>query len=103
MRDTFKAKKPGMSFGHLAKFTSSMYSQITAEEKKVWEARAQADKKRYILELSECVPPPGFDGQGYAIAANAHNTRNTRLRKKTISAAIPNKTDGAGVGDAGTQ
>ena len=68
MRETFKAQNPGMTFGQLSKFTSSMYSQITPEEKKEWEARAEADKKRYIQALSIYVPPPGFDAKGDALA-----------------------------------
>jgi len=67
MRDTFKAQNPGMTFGQLSKFTSSMYSQITPQEKKEWEDRAEADKQRYIQQLSVYVPPPGFDAKGDAL------------------------------------
>eukprot|EP00591_Stephanopyxis_turris_P011246 CAMPEP_0195526644 /NCGR_PEP_ID=MMETSP0794_2-20130614/27825_1 /TAXON_ID=515487 /ORGANISM="Stephanopyxis turris, Strain CCMP 815" /LENGTH=68 /DNA_ID=CAMNT_0040657381 /DNA_START=71 /DNA_END=274 /DNA_ORIENTATION=- len=44
MRDTFKAEHPSMTFGQLAKYTSAMYSQLTAPEKEVWIARSDADK-----------------------------------------------------------
>ena len=75
MRNTFKAQNPGLTFGQLAKFTSSMYSQITAEEKSSWETRAEADKQRYLQELSVYIPPPGFDAKGDAILAYHPATR----------------------------
>lgn len=56
MRDTFKAQNPGMSFGQLAKYTSAMYSELSAEEKEAWVARAEADKSRYLMEASRETP-----------------------------------------------
>jgi len=70
MREQFKAQNPGMTFGQLAKYTSAMYSELTAAEKEAWVCRAEADKQRYLHELSTYVPPPGFDTKGDAIMTN---------------------------------
>eukprot|EP00588_Corethron_pennatum_P011288 CAMPEP_0194282398 /NCGR_PEP_ID=MMETSP0169-20130528/22997_1 /TAXON_ID=218684 /ORGANISM="Corethron pennatum, Strain L29A3" /LENGTH=447 /DNA_ID=CAMNT_0039027695 /DNA_START=90 /DNA_END=1433 /DNA_ORIENTATION=- len=64
MRDQFKAQNPGMTFGQLAKYTSAMYAEMQPEEKQAWNARAHADKARYLHELAAYVPAPGFDAKG---------------------------------------
>jgi len=69
MREQFKALNPGMTFGQLAKYTSAMYAEMAPPEKEAWVARAEADKARYLHELSTYVPPPGFDAKGDAIMA----------------------------------
>jgi structure-specific recognition protein 1 len=53
MRDQFKRENPGMTFGQLAKYTSHMYKNLTAEEKETWQNRAQQDKTRYDAEICE--------------------------------------------------
>jgi hypothetical protein len=68
MRDTFKLQNPGMTFGQLAKYTSAMYAEMPPHEKEAWVARAEADKTRYLHELSQYVPPPGYDAKGDALA-----------------------------------
>mmetsp|Transcript_31022 Transcript_31022/g.70977 ORF Transcript_31022/g.70977 Transcript_31022/m.70977 type:complete len:230 (+) Transcript_31022:442-1131(+) len=67
MRDQFKAQNPGMTFGQLSKYTSAMYAEMAPHEKEAWNARAEADKARYLHELATYVPPPGFDSKGDAI------------------------------------
>mmetsp|Transcript_3288 Transcript_3288/g.6068 ORF Transcript_3288/g.6068 Transcript_3288/m.6068 type:complete len:228 (-) Transcript_3288:70-753(-) len=67
MREVFKAQNPGMSFGQLSKFTSAMYAELAPEEKAVWAARADEDKARYLHELAEYVPPPGYDAKGDSV------------------------------------
>lgn len=69
MRNHFKAQNPGMTFGQLAKYTSAMYAEMSPEEKEAWNQRAEADKVRYLHELSSYVPPPGYDAKGDAIQA----------------------------------
>jgi len=64
MRDQFKAINPGMTFGQLAKYTSAMYAGMPPSEKESWAARAEADKERYLHELSTYVPPEGYDAKG---------------------------------------
>jgi hypothetical protein len=71
MREQFKAQNPGMTFGQLSKFTSAMYAELTPAEKEVWQARAEADKARYLRELASYVPPPGYDSKGDAIVNTA--------------------------------
>lgn len=67
MRDTLKELNPGMSFGQLAKYTSAMYAEMPPEEKEGWEARAEADKQRFMNEMASYHPPPGFDANGDAV------------------------------------
>mmetsp|Transcript_6374 Transcript_6374/g.12012 ORF Transcript_6374/g.12012 Transcript_6374/m.12012 type:complete len:402 (+) Transcript_6374:533-1738(+) len=64
MRDQFRAEHPGMSFGELSKYTSHMYGQLTPEDKAAWQARADADKQRFLAEMANYVPSPGYDNQG---------------------------------------
>merc|ERR1740124_221016 len=44
-----------------------MYAEMPGAEKEAWQARAEADKARYLHELSSYVPPPGYDAKGDAI------------------------------------
>jgi len=74
MRDTFKQQNPGMTFGQLSKYTSAMYSEMPPAEKEAWNQRAEADKARYLHELANYVPPPGYDVKGDAIATHATHT-----------------------------
>jgi hypothetical protein len=67
MRDQFRAEHPGMSFGELSKYTSQMYSQLTPEDKAAWQARADQDKQRFLAEMANYVPSPGYDNQGNPI------------------------------------
>lgn len=69
MREQFKAQNPGMTFGQLAKYTSAMYAEMPPAEKQAWVARAEADKQRYLHQLANYVPPPGYDAKGDAIMA----------------------------------
>ena len=59
------------TFGQLSKFTSVMYKEMPEDEKNAWLQRAEQDKARYLHELSEYVPPPGFDMKGDAISEHA--------------------------------
>lgn len=86
MRDQFKAQNPGMTFGQLAKYTSAMYAEMTPHEKDTWNARAEADKARYLLELNSYHPPPGYDSQGNLISPPGQGnyaTTSTGRRSKT--------------------
>mmetsp|Transcript_36257 Transcript_36257/g.65285 ORF Transcript_36257/g.65285 Transcript_36257/m.65285 type:complete len:384 (+) Transcript_36257:431-1582(+) len=74
MRDTFKQQNPGMTFGQLSKYTSAMYAEMPPAEKEAWNQRAEADKARYLHELANYVPPPGYDVKGDAIATHATHT-----------------------------
>ncbi len=51
----------------LSKFTSAMYAEMPPQEKEQWNANAEADRVRYLAELAEYVPPPGYDTKGDAI------------------------------------
>jgi hypothetical protein len=67
MREQFKIHHPGTTYDKLPKFTYSVYDELPLMEKKVWEARAAADKIRYFQELAAYIPPPGYDSTGRAI------------------------------------
>jgi hypothetical protein len=44
-----------------------MYAEMPPSEKEQWNAHAEADKNRYLAELKNYVPPPGYDIKGDAI------------------------------------
>jgi hypothetical protein len=44
-----------------------MYAEMPAAEKEAWNARAEADKARYLHELNTYQAPPGYDSKGDAI------------------------------------
>lgn len=71
-----------------------MYKALNAEEKEAWNERAEADKARYLHELSMYQPPPGFDMKGDAIASlivmgpsksQSKATRDPNAPKKSTS------------------
>uniref|UniRef100_A0A6S8SKV7 HMG box domain-containing protein n=1 Tax=Chaetoceros debilis TaxID=122233 RepID=A0A6S8SKV7_9STRA len=71
MRETFKAQNPGMTFGQLSKYTSSMYAALTPEDKGVWQGRASQDKSRYLMEMATYIPSPAYDAKGDRIGGNS--------------------------------
>lgn len=93
MREQFREQNPGMTFGQLAKYTSAMYSEMPAADKESWQERADADKERYLNELSHYVPPPGFDARGDAIVpvrkgGGKRNNRDQNAPKRNMSAYL---------------
>lgn len=84
------------TFGQLAKYTSAMYAEMPPQEKEAWNQRAEQDKSRYLHELSQYVPPPGYDVKGDAIAGASHTmrgmkagkTRDPNAPKKNMSAYL---------------
>merc|ERR1712222_62878 len=85
MREQFQKENPGMTFGQLAKYTSHMYKNLTAEEKASWEARAQEDKLRYVGQMANYTPPPGHNAQGIMLLDpnSANNNVKRRAKRKT--------------------
>ena len=67
MREMFKTRNPTMTFRELSKYTSSMYDELSESEKSARQIRAEADKTRYLMELSSYIPPRGYDARGAAI------------------------------------
>lgn len=97
MRETFKAQNPGMTFGQLSKYTSAMYAEMPPAEKEAWVARAEADKDRYLLELSHYRPALGYDARGDSILPTSisapHRSRSGKGRdvnapKRSMSAYL---------------
>ena len=85
-------QNPGMTFGQLSKFTSAMYAEMPADEKEVWNQRAEADKARFLHELSNYVPPPGYDVKGDATTPLVTHT-STKRRSGGITSAIKTTRD----------
>ena len=82
MRDTFKAQNPTMKFGDLSRYTSSMYAGLTPQEKEAWQARAEADKTRYLMEMANYVPPVGYDARGDSISYPKHALAHAMVKKR---------------------
>jgi high mobility group protein B2 len=91
MREQFKALNPGMTFGQLAKHTSAMYSELPLSEKEAWVARAEADKARYLHELTGYVPPPGYDPKGDAIFSPVNTKSGGRKGKPEKDVNAPKR------------
>ena len=92
-----KYKYSTQDFGELAKYTSMRYAEMDDVEKDDWNQREEADKARYLHELSEYIPPPGFDKNGDAIKPakpkKPKKTKGGKIRdpnapKKCVSAYI---------------
>lgn len=90
MREPFRIENPGMTFGQLAKFTSSMYKSLSPEEKSRWEEIAAQDKERFENELTTYQPPPGFDANG-----NLMESHIIRKNKKEKDPNAPKRARGS--------
>jgi hypothetical protein len=96
MRDTFKGQNPGMTFGQLSKYTSAMYAEMPPHEKEQWQARAEADKGRYLMQMASYVPTPGFDSRGEAVLTpttkraiyKGKGSRDPNAPKRNLSAYL---------------
>lgn len=96
MRDTFKSQNPGMTFGQLSKYTSAMYAEMPPHEKQQWQARAEADKGRYLMQMANYVPTPGFDSRGEAVISPSEKktmykgkgSRDPHAPKRNLSAYL---------------
>jgi hypothetical protein len=64
MRDTFRERKPELTFGELSQYTAAMFAEMPYCEKVMWHKRAKRDKKRYLKELAAYNPPAGYDHKG---------------------------------------
>ena len=82
MRESFRTENPGMTFGELSKFTSSMYKELTPEEKAHWEDAALQDKARYQSEMASYQPPPGFGPDGTLLPEFVSSTGSQKYTRK---------------------
>ena len=78
MREEFRRDNPGLTFGQLAKYTSHMYKSLTKAEKKQWDDKAAKDRARYDAEMSNYVPPEGYDARGNLIVSFKARRRGRR-------------------------
>ena len=79
-------------YEQLSKFTSAMYAEMPPKEKEQWAAHAEADKDRYLAELSNYVPPPGYDSKGDAIEY-AQVIKSKRGNKVAKDSNAPKKSE----------
>lgn len=54
-RDLVRAANPGVTFGQLGKLLGAKWKELNDEEKQPYQAKADADKKRYELEKAAYV------------------------------------------------
>ena len=52
-RNAIKEKDPSRSVGDIAKILGAQWSQLTMEEKQIYEIRASADRERYEKEMTD--------------------------------------------------
>lgn len=50
-RPAVKEENPEASFGDIARLISSRFKELSEKERKVWDAKAAADKERYSSEM----------------------------------------------------
>lgn len=88
-------QNPGMTFGQLAKFTSSMYKSLSPKEKSRWEEAAAQDKERFENDLSTYQPPPGFDAKGNLMESHIIGLGVGRKNKKEKDPNAPKRACGS--------
>jgi hypothetical protein len=52
IRPSIKADNPESSFGDIARLISSKFKELPDKERKIWDAKAEADKIRYQQEMA---------------------------------------------------
>ncbi|KAH3682519.1 hypothetical protein WICPIJ_006510 [Wickerhamomyces pijperi] len=52
-RDLVREENPGISFGGVGKLLGEKWKALTADEKKPYEEKAEADKKRYEAQKAQ--------------------------------------------------
>ncbi len=68
MRENSKRQRPNLTSQQLGDHLADLYSGLSPLEKEVWQKRAEADKNRYLKELTQYVPPNGYDAKGDSMA-----------------------------------
>jgi len=81
-----------MSFGELARYTGSMYSTLSIEDKAKWEEAAYQDKERYQHDINEYNPPEWADKKGYILESHRHLLKK---KKKLKDPAFPKRPCGS--------
>ncbi|KAI3743744.1 hypothetical protein L1987_56809 [Smallanthus sonchifolius] len=61
-RENVKKDNPGIAFQEIGRVLGERWNKLSAEEKEPYEAKAQADKKRYRDEISGYKPKPANSG-----------------------------------------
>lgn len=93
MREVFRKNYPGMTFGQLATYTSSMYKTLSVKEKAIWQTKAAQDKARFEAEMATYVPAPNHDAKGNRI--ESYNKAVLKRMKKQRDANAPKRARGS--------
>ena len=66
MRPIVKGESPDATFGEIAKIIGKKFKELSAEERKEWDAKSAKDKARYQAEMADYSAPEddGSDGGG---------------------------------------
>jgi len=73
---------PDMAADKLMEYVSESYGKISATEKDEWDAKAEADKARYLSEVAAYVPPPGYDNEGDLIVVEPTHKNGRKVTKR---------------------
>lgn len=65
---------------------SLVHTTVSLEEKEAWKAQAEADKARYLQEMAEYVPAPGYNKKGKAIIKKGEPKRDPNAPRRAKSA-----------------
>jgi structure-specific recognition protein 1 len=76
VRSEIAAKNPDSGFGDITKLVSSQYKNLSDGERKVWDSKAQAEKKRYQEEMADYSAPEDSDGEDEAPTKKAKKDPN---------------------------
>jgi structure-specific recognition protein 1 len=90
MRAKLKEENPDLSFGELGKLVGQRYKEISEEEKKKYESKANADKMRYEAEMKKYSPPDVDSGSEEASSSKKKGAKKAKkdpnAPKKGLSA-----------------
>eukprot|EP00588_Corethron_pennatum_P015060 CAMPEP_0194265234 /NCGR_PEP_ID=MMETSP0169-20130528/552_1 /TAXON_ID=218684 /ORGANISM="Corethron pennatum, Strain L29A3" /LENGTH=225 /DNA_ID=CAMNT_0039005661 /DNA_START=159 /DNA_END=836 /DNA_ORIENTATION=- len=85
-RPLIKADNPSLTFGGLAKAVSVDFRALTADEMKVWQAKAAKDKARYLKAMESYVPPSASESD-----SDSDGPRKKKPKKKKKDPNAPKK------------
>mmetsp|Transcript_14134 Transcript_14134/g.20058 ORF Transcript_14134/g.20058 Transcript_14134/m.20058 type:complete len:203 (+) Transcript_14134:198-806(+) len=88
-RARVKADNPDAKFGDIAKLLSAEFKEIDADEKAEWDAKAEADKQRYLAAMEDYVPPS--DDESDSDSDDGAKKKKKKKKKKDPNAPKRNQ------------
>jgi len=89
-RAALKTKNPDASMGEMGKLSGEAWKAMGAEEKKVWEDKAAAEKVRYAAEIAAAGPDEG-DGDDVAGKPAKKKAKSTTTTASSSSSSAPKR------------